>query len=319
MAVSCEGRRKLTIDHEADHEPVKNNDNLRMARSDSAVFEFILTDPITDDVLDLTDASLVRFSMRTPITQGQGNTDLKVIKSSAVPGEITILTPRTDGRVFVELLSQDTVGMDPGEYKYDIEVVYSDGRVKTPVNDHFQLLEDITLDGAPAGQQYCPILTSKGQYMKRTSLKMARVLLKDFKLSPKIQAYTDEELNILLDISLNDFNAYPMFTGLGWNDLDCSWLGVIARGAQVMALQAQSLIEQGREFTINDNGISFTPPGLGAHIMSLASAISTQYEKEKEAIKGNMKPGPQYLGVFRPLSILPSLIRLKHLRERQIV
>lgn len=319
MADSCESRRKLTINHDADHEPVKNDNNLRMARSDSAVFEFILTDPITEDVLDLTDASLVRFSIKTPVTQGQGNADLKVVKSSANSGEITILTPRTDGRIFVELLSADTVGMDPGEYKYDIEVVYTDGGIKTPVNDHFQLSEDITLDGDPAGQQYCPVLTSKGQYMKRTAMKMTRVLLKDFKLSPKIQAFTDEELNILLDISLNDFNAFPMFTGFGWNDLDCSWLGVLARGAQVMALHAQSLIEQGREFNINDNGITFTPPGLGAHMMSLAAAIATQHDKEKEVIKGNMKPAPQYLGVFRPLSILPSLIRLKHLRERQII
>jgi len=319
MADSCESRRKLTINHTADHEPVKGDNNLRMARSDSAVFEFILTDPITEEVLDLTDASLVRFSIKVPVTQGQGNADLKVVKSSANAGEITILSPRTDGRIFVELLPEDTVSMDPGEYKYDVEVVFSDGRIQTPVNDHFQLSEDITLDGSPAGQQYCPVLTSKGQYMKRTSLKMARALLKDFKLSPKVQAFTDEELNILLDISLNDFNAFPMFTGFGWNDLDCSWLGLIARGAQVMALQAQSLIEQGREFNINDNGISFTPPGLGAHMLSLASALAAQHEKEKEAIKGNMKPGPQYLGVFRPLSILPSMIRLKHLRERQIV
>ena len=86
-----------------------------------------------------------------------------------------------------------------------------------------------------------------------------------------------------------------------------------------MALYAQGLLEQGREFTITDNGISFTPPGLGAYMQSTASAILAQYQKEKEDIKGNMKPAPHYLGTFRTLSVLPSFIRLKHLREKQII
>jgi len=311
-------RSKLTIECPADDVPSKNNNNLSIERGDSATFEFKAVNPDDEtEVVDLSTVTLVKFSVKTPVTQGQTNTNLIIQKNSTRPGEISIVP--SSGIVYVEILPEDTVGINPGAYKYDVQLTFSDGRIFTLVNDFLEIIEEMTLEGTPAGQQYVPVLTSKGQYMKRTALQMGRVLLKDFRLSPKISAFTDEELNIFLDISLSDFNAEPTFTAFWWNDLEQRWLGVIARGVQVMALYAQGLIEQGREFNITDNGITFTPPGLGGYMQSTASAILAQYQKEKEVIKANMKPAPHYLGTFRTLNVLPSYLRLRHMRERQII
>lgn len=310
-------RRKLTLECPADNIPKKDDNNLRMERGDSVIFEFTATDPKTGESVDLTNVVLAKYSVKRKVVQGQDNSALVFQKISSRPGEITI--EATAGLVFVELLPTDTVGIDPGEYRYDLQLTFNDGRILTLVNDHLQIVEDITLEGTPAGQQYDPVITSKGQYFKRTALRMLRVMLKDFKLAPNIQAFGDEELNVFLEVSISDFNAQPMFTAFDWNSMENRWLGVICRGAFVMALFAQGLLEQGREFTITDNGISFTPPGLGAFMQTTASSILAQYQKEKEDIKGNMKPAPHYLGTFRTLSINPSWIRLRHMRERQII
>lgn len=310
-------RRKLTLECPVDNIPKKDDNNLRMIRGDSVIFEFTATDPTSGVSVDLTNVVLAKFSVKRKVVQGQGNDALVFQKLSSRPGEITI--EAIAGLVFVELLATDTVEIDPGEYRYDLQLTFSDGRILTLVNDHLQIVEDITLEGTPSGQQYDPVITSKGQYFKRTALRMLRVMLKDFKLAPNIQAFGDEELNVFLEVSISDFNAQPMFTAFDWNNMENRWLGLICRGAFVMALYAQGLLEQGREFTITDNGISFTPPGLGAYMQSTAGAIATQYQKEKEDIKGNMKPAPHYLGTFRTLSVLPSFIRLRHLRERTII
>lgn len=310
-------RRKLTLECPIDNTPKKDDNNLRMIRGDSVIFEFTATDPTSGASVDLTNVALAKFSVKRKVVQGQGNDALVFQKISSRLGEITI--EATAGLVFVEILATDTVSIDPGEYRYDLQLTFSDGRILTLVNDHLQIAEDITLEGTPSGQQYDPVITSKGQYFKRTALRMLRVMLKDFKLAPNVQAFGDEELNVFLEVSISDFNAQPMFTAFDWNNMENRWLGLICRGAFVMALYAQGLLEQGREFTITDNGISFTPPGLGSYMQSTAGAIASQYQKEKEDVKGNMKPSPHYLGTFRTLSILPSFIKLRHLKERAII
>ena len=90
------------------------------------------------------------------------------------------------------------------------------------------------------------------------------------------------------------------------------------QGALYLALGAQALIERGREFTINDNGIGFTPP-------QQAELLSTQYKSEMDAwtakatqIKKNMVPSPLGLGTLSFVGgASPQIRRLRHLREHQ--
>ena len=96
------------------------------------------------------------------------------------------------------------------------------------------------------------------------------------------------------------------------------WLDIITKGAVVWALYAGSLIEAGREFTITDNGISFTPPPVSDKMQSYASSLLQHYDTNLTEIKSNFKPLPAAVGVFSVLDISPSLRRLRHLREKRI-
>lgn len=134
-----------------------------------------------------------------------------------------------------------------------------------------------------------------------------RALLKDN--DKNTQAFDDMELDQFLDLSLSDMNSHPTFTAFTWNTVSPTWQYPICLAAQIMALIAQGLIEKGREFEINDNGIQFVPPRLGDHMASAAAALIGVYTVLKETIKSNIKPSPVCLGTFRVLAINPYLIR----------
>jgi len=147
--------------------------------------------------------------------------------------------------------------------------------------------------------------------------KMLRDTLKDN--NPTTKAFTDDELDTYLELSLSDANAWPTFTYFSFADVPDTWKGMIIQGARVMALYAQGLLEAGREFNITDNGIGFVPPTIGAYMQTAASSLMADYAATKEKIKGNVKPGPAGVGTFRVLAINPALQRLRHLREKRII
>lgn len=160
-------------------------------------------------------------------------------------------------------------------------------------------------------------LTERGECVKDRAHSTVRAMLKD--TVPEVWSFTEDEIDAYLETSLLDFNSHPTFTCFHWNDLDISFLHVITLGAVVFALFAQGLLEAGREFTINDNGISFTPPQISNRLSTTAQIYLQQYAELKEKIKANIKPNPRGLGMFRVLNIQPALQRLRHLRERQLI
>jgi hypothetical protein len=157
----------------------------------------------------------------------------------------------------------------------------------------------------------------RGQCCKDMAVAQLRVKLKD--IVPECWSFVEDELDMFLETSLADFNAWPTFTHFTWDTIPHEFLGVIALGAQVFALYAQGLLEAGREFQISDNGISFTPPQISGYMQSTASALLAHYTELRENIKRNIKPQPAGIGTFRVMSLLPTLSRLRHLREKQII
>lgn len=130
-----------------------------------------------------------------------------------------------------------------------------------------------------------------------------------------------DELVTFLCESLSMFNEIPHFTFFTWEDTPIieQFHDILVQGALYLALGAQALIERGREFQVNDNGIGFTPP-------TISELLNTQYSKEMDAwydkakmIKANMKPSPLGLGVMSyTAGASPQIRRLRHLRARQI-
>jgi hypothetical protein len=133
--------------------------------------------------------------------------------------------------------------------------------------------------------------------------------------------FSNDELICFLVNSLSEFNQWPHFTQFTFADVQIQDLftDIIVQGANLLALAAQTLIEKGREFTINDNGVTYQPPQV-ADILNTQYGTQLGYYKEKlKAIKTSLKPGPKSLGTFRVTAVSPNFLRLRHLRERQIV
>lgn len=133
--------------------------------------------------------------------------------------------------------------------------------------------------------------------------------------------YTVDELVTFACESLSGFNEIPHFTFFTWEDTQFveQFHDVLVQGALYLALAAQSLIERGREFQVNDNGVGFTPP-------TISELLNTQYSKELDnwydkvgRIKKSLPPSPLGLGTLTfTTGVSPQFRRLRHLRSRQI-
>lgn len=133
--------------------------------------------------------------------------------------------------------------------------------------------------------------------------------------------FSDNELICFLVNGLSEFNQYPHFTGFTFADVQIQdlFMDIIVQGAVILALAAQALIEKGREFSITDNGVTYQPPQVSEMLNSQYSAQLQDYKEKLKMIKSSLKPGPLGLGTFRVTSINPNFLRLRHLRERQII
>lgn len=133
--------------------------------------------------------------------------------------------------------------------------------------------------------------------------------------------FSDDELTCFLINSLSEFNQWPHFTDFGFcdNRIVGIFMDVIIQGAVLLALSAQSLIEKGREFSITDNGVTYQPPQVSEILNSQYSTQLAHYKEKLKMIKSSLKPAPKSLGTFRVTSISPSFIRLRHLRQRQLI
>ena len=133
--------------------------------------------------------------------------------------------------------------------------------------------------------------------------------------------FSNDELICFLINSLSEFNQWPHFTQFTFADAQIQdiFLDIIVQGANLLALAAQALIEKGREFTITDNGVTYQPPQVSEILNSQYGTQLSYYKEKLKAIKTSLKPAPKSLGTFRVTAISPNFLRLRHLRERQIL
>jgi hypothetical protein len=90
---------------------------------------------------------------------------------------------------------------------------------------------------------------------------------------------------------------------------------------------AQVLIEAGREFTVNDNGISFTPAQVSQALSGQFTARYTQYVNDLDFIKLHFKPSPVAVLSYQSLLVggagdgagnNTQISKLRHLRGRRV-
>lgn len=131
-----------------------------------------------------------------------------------------------------------------------------------------------------------------------------------------------DELVSFLAMSLSMFNQVPHFTGFTFEDTGIIELchAILVQGAVIVALSGQALIERGREFNINDNGIGFTPPTMSEILNSQYGTELTNYTETIKYLKDSMRSSPLGLGTLSITNGASTQVRaLRNLRSRQIL
>jgi hypothetical protein len=132
--------------------------------------------------------------------------------------------------------------------------------------------------------------------------------------------FSDEMLVTFLAEALSNFNQIPYFTFFTFEDDQFinQFYQVLVEGATIEALASVALIEKGREYTINDNGVSFTPPQTAELLASEFGTILTNYWEKLKMIKASMRPAPLGLGTLRIAAANGTMHNLGLLRERRL-
>ena len=134
--------------------------------------------------------------------------------------------------------------------------------------------------------------------------------------------FTNAEIICFLMNSLSEFNSYPNFTAFKFSDpaIYTIFADIIVQGGVLMALAAQALIERGREFVLVDSSISYSPPAISEILNTQYNEQLQDYKERLRMIKNNLKPAPYSIATFHMgNAMVPGVLRLRHLRQRQII
>lgn len=133
--------------------------------------------------------------------------------------------------------------------------------------------------------------------------------------------FSVDTLVTFLAASLAEFNAIPHFTQFNFDHTSIIDLFhyILVEGATIYALSSQALIERGREWQIQDNGISVNVPTISELLNSQYSQMYTTHLDKLKQIKASMKPGPAGLGSLTMTNgTNPLARRLSTLRARRL-
>lgn len=134
--------------------------------------------------------------------------------------------------------------------------------------------------------------------------------------------FSNEQLISFLADSLTWFNEIPLFTNFTFEDTEIlqQFHNAIVQGATIQALAAQMLLEKGREFSINENGLTFQPATLADLMQSEWSTELTAHQAKVTMIKKNMRSSPIAIGSFSSIGTDRSTIisRQRFRREGRI-
>ncbi len=95
--------------------------------------------------------------------------------------------------------------------------------------------------------------------------------------------FTDEELDSFIWMAVTTFNSIPPFTNISLSNgkLSETIVPYVAKLTVAYALASKALIERGREVSIADGGINYTPPNV-------ADLLQNQYIFEMDNFYQNI-------------------------------
>lgn len=124
-----------------------------------------------------------------------------------------------------------------------------------------------------------------------------RYRLSDVSDDAEKMIFDDDFLTNALRLSLSAFNSYPPCTYFSLADDEfCKYhADVLVSYAAYITLSGAALKERGREFSVTDNGIGYTPPGVSDMAWQQALVESGQWERRIEKIKNSYSFGKNWL------------------------
>lgn len=134
--------------------------------------------------------------------------------------------------------------------------------------------------------------------------------------------FSVETITTAIATSITSFNQIPFFTYFTFEDTEFieQFAEILVEGATYNLLASQALLEQGKMFTINDNGASWTPASVGEMLNTQYGGLLTHYWEKLKYIKSSMRPNAKALGSLNILGsgINPQFRKLRVLRARQV-
>lgn len=87
--------------------------------------------------------------------------------------------------------------------------------------------------------------------------------------------FEPEEINYALQLSLSAFNMFPHVTYIKFTDEENieQISDLLVTYAAYLLLSKQSLLEMGRQFSINSGGVSYEPPDLGKFLNNVSESL----------------------------------------------
>jgi hypothetical protein len=115
-------------------------------------------------------------------------------------------------------------------------------------------------------------------------------------------------LKIAMDNALDDINSEPHETTFGYGNYPKVWGYMLVLGTIVNILPRLELLETAKQFTMNDQGQSLTPPDMSAKFAALRDYYTLEYNTRRQKIKRNHKPMPFGVGSSRTLFLAPNFV-----------
>ncbi len=155
-------------------------------------------------------------------------------------------------------------------------------------------------------------------------LKLLRRRLSNTSFKPdgtSCDVFSVQELVSFLITSLSEFNSTPTITNYTFDNeiiykLFCD---AVTQGAYLYALASHATLEAARQFTVQDNGVTISPPDVAGNIMALISAQLSDYRAKLKEIKRNHRPIAAAYVSGGLLQSSAAIRRYRMLKERQIL
>lgn len=98
-----------------------------------------------------------------------------------------------------------------------------------------------------------------------------------------------KDVETTIKMALTAFNAIPPFTYIKLEDEEniIQLSDSLVTYATHLLLQRQALLEKGREFVVQDNGVGWTPPVLSQFLFDFARDLRDHWVDRTETLKGS--------------------------------